>query len=367
VTGKRKHCEGIACAVVTSVALAFAVLNDAVQGQAVEKADLVEQAMARQKQVKSLDVKLKQKEVLVPGALDPGNKEFHPIAHDWTVLTSAGRLIIRGSEFRHEYATPPAQADGTFFQRDVIVASDGKADWLHYGKAPDDDGGGIGVIRPAGKYAEPTMTEAWPLLMTFRGAEARLAAYDLGRLKPTDLTSPISGVTCRRYDLPNRGASLEALWIDDGGLIWRAQREDKGKVSQHTDVLYERRYGLDSFPVAWKTVRYSPAGDVQREKTVEVVEATINGPVADSAFDVHFPPGCVVEDSTSGKAVDLVAREDGRLVERASSREEAGARGGGLWRYRWPIAAGLGGLIVVALLVQLARSRRGGSAPTAAG
>src|SRR5436190_2293673 len=65
-------------------------------------AKVMKQARARQDKVKSLDVKLKRTEVLMPGSIAKGNKAFPPTPPEHTTLTSECRLVIQGNKLRYE-------------------------------------------------------------------------------------------------------------------------------------------------------------------------------------------------------------------------------------------------------------------------
>src|SRR5262249_11605149 len=140
-------------------------------------------------------------------------------------------------------------------------------------------------VQPIGSRTNLTAWLVWPPLMAFRALEPKLAVYSLSKLKPSDVRSPLAGVTGRRFDLPSHGPHKEALWIDESGLIRRAQAERDGRLTSRADVRYERRHGID-FPVWWTSIDYSQDGAVRRERTAEVVEVTVNHDVADAVFDV---------------------------------------------------------------------------------
>src|SRR5262249_47404780 len=75
-------------------------------------AAVLKQAQARQEKVKSFVVKMKQTEVLSPGAVAPGNKVSPTVPKERTTLTSETRLVVQGSSFRCEGNFPTGHFDG---------------------------------------------------------------------------------------------------------------------------------------------------------------------------------------------------------------------------------------------------------------
>jgi hypothetical protein len=322
MTGNRNNRDWLARAVATSIALVFAVgLVDAVQGRAVETtAELVEKARARQKQVKSFDLKLKQTEVVAAGAVSdmtkntPGLASKSPVPAKRTTLTSENRLVVRGTNFRYEDNHPtwfmPA---GTLHPRSQIMVSNGTAAKSFFPKGMTGDRGAVGLIETQGWHRMATASSYVPVMMAFRGLEPTLAAYDVRRLKPTGVTLPVGGVTCSRFEQGTAAALRQVFWMDDAGLLRRFQSETKGKLTRQYDVRYERRYGQDAFPVSWVMVEYSREGSVTKETTVEVVEATLDADVASSEFELRFPPGCKVHDLKVDR--DYLVQQDGTMLE----------------------------------------------------
>src|SRR5262245_36071532 len=137
---------------VTVLAVAFALTPGAPPETT---AEVVALARERQDAVKSFEVKLRQTDTLSPGAMATGNKAFPPVPKERTVLTSEPRLVVGGSNFRHEYDVAVEQGDGTLGQRRYLVASDGTATRMLLVKGPSGNGEDVGVIRPAGRDAAP--------------------------------------------------------------------------------------------------------------------------------------------------------------------------------------------------------------------
>jgi hypothetical protein len=317
--------------------------------------EVVKQARARQEKVKSFVVKVKRTEVLEPGSMAKGNKVFAPRPKERTTITSEARLVVQGSSFRFEGSWPVSRADGTLIRQDEVVGSDGAVEKFLYPKDLG-DGLGIGVIGQGDRGAAAKMKSvAWPLLMALRGLDPALAADELSRLTPSDVTLPLLGIPCRRFDLQRSGGYVQTFWIDESGLIRRKANENNGQLLSQTNVRYERRYGFDAFPVSWTSVLLSRAGAAQCERTLEVVEATINQPVPDEELEIRFPPECVVHDEIARK--EYVVQADGSMVEKPPSKGQPHQPGLNPSRYRGPIAVCLVAVLAVVVAGCLTRLR----------
>src|SRR5262249_6156812 len=236
----------------------------------------VKQGKGRQEKVKSVVVKMKQTEVLSPGAVAPGNKVSPTVPKERTTLTSETRLVVQGSSFRCEGNFPTGHFDGALIQFPKVVASAGDAGRILFPKGMLNQGDVVGIIRSI-RSDELATFDVWPLWLASRGLDPAPATDDLRRLTPSAVTLPLMGIPCRHFDLQRMGDSRRTFWIDDAGVIRRTTHEQNGQLLSQTEIRYERRHGFDAFPVSWTTVLLLPAGVVRRERTMEVVEATING------------------------------------------------------------------------------------------
>jgi hypothetical protein len=199
-------------------------------------------------------------------------------------------------------------------------------------------------------------------MLTFRGLEPTLARHDLRLLKPGNVTLPIHGVTCSRFDFRSSSAAfLNTFWVDDSGLIRRMQYSKNAKLITQCDVRYEQRHGVEHFPVSWVDVQYSPTGLVMIEDHVEVLDAKVNGIVPQEEFDVRFPPGTTVHDNKQGGKQYLV-QDDGSMREKDRQHDEVSSQQapGFFSRYWLQFVAALAvlGLLLLAGYLIRRRERR---------
>ena len=332
--------------------------------------EVVKLARARQEKVKTLDVKLKQTEILPPGSFNKGNKAFPPVPKERTVFTSECRLLLSGKQIRFEGNSTHTGVDRTLEQRRAVVVFDGAVTTALCPSGVQRDGSPFATVRKEDRLSGSVPWEAWPVLMTCRGAEPALAYVDFRQYKPSDVVAPVDGVTCRRFDREWPGPSTERLWIDESGLIRQKQTLAKGKVGTQFDVRYERRYGFDAFPASWRRVGPLPLGVGDTETTVEVVEAAVNQPIADSAFNLRFPPGCQVYDDVNHTEY-VVPADGGKAnlerpkaeVEPPMAAADLSPEEGPLVRYRGLIAVGLGALLLIVMMGCLRRARSHNAPP----
>jgi hypothetical protein len=327
---------------------------------------VMKQARARQEKVKTLDVKLKQTEVLPAGSIARGNKAVPPTPLERTVLSSECRLVIQGNKLRYEDVTHSWRPNNAVQQVRRLVVWDGARVTTFYPKWGDSDDHAVAFIDRAAVPGSVTYA-VWPLLMAFRGMAPGLATDDLRWLVPSDTVIPLRGELPRRrrFDLQRTQGSLASFWIDKHGLIWQKTQERGGQLVTKTDVRYERRGDFDAFPASWTTTSFSRPGVVRNETTLAVVEAKVNEPVAETEFTIQFPPGCVIHDNADRK--EDVGLHDGSRVENRQPITDVAPTGDWLSRYRGPIGVCLAAVLVVVVagcLTRLGKRKPGANPPS---
>lgn len=172
----------------------------------------------------------------------------------------------------------------------------------------------VGQIRPAKKSPSATQFSLLPLLTAVRGDPAGMIA-ELASYKVSPDTIQVGTRPCVELvrELPARGRR-EVLYLDRqrGYVLVRKMTLQNDKPTWQLDVTHSEDRTAGWVPKAWEFVVRSPdATVIVGSGSRSVTGYELNPKFPADAFDLKFPPGTVVRDLTSGKAVDSVIQEDG--------------------------------------------------------
>jgi len=135
-----------------------------------------------------------------------------------------------------------------------------------------------------------------PLLEQFRPSW-RLEALLAGVKREAEMGS-IAGRACAIYRV-KRGGSC-SYWFDTTreNSVLRVLRDVNGKVLLQEDREYKELGAHGWVLNRWKSVEIHEDGSVRRSIEAEVVSVKINEPIPADHFDITFPPGTKIIDTT---------------------------------------------------------------------
>lgn len=315
-----------------------------------------DQARVRQQQVKSVDLRFKQTEIIAPGGISTSFAEFSkkgiPVPANETTLTSTNRVAIQDSCFRYEDHHPIWQLPGgQLLKRETVALFTGVMPKKYYPNGDNGNGTGQGILERAGKQRRTDEAILVPIMLTFRGIDPTFSPYSYNAMKPTQVRLPIEGVDCERFDLALTPKLMVEFWLDKRGLPFRISQRQVGKLTEQLDIQYEPNEVCNAVPKAWTRKKFSAEGSVLRQVSVEVNEIVVNTQLPASEFDILFPAGWHVYDQRTGKSYR--AQPNGILRELSPNGDETGVTmlQPGVSHYSQYRVYWIGAAVLVALLV----------------
>jgi hypothetical protein len=239
--------------------------------------------------------------------------------------------------------------------------------------AADDSRYPFAIVKPATQPDEATMISLMPLTITFRGHH-ELFIKDLRLFEVSGRVAPIRGKSCLELVYQSHTFNRrELMYVDParGYVVTRKQTIVKDTPTWQLDVSYDPDPVAGWMPREWEyMIRIgSPPIPYESGKS-RVTSYTLNGPVSDGEFAPTYSPGTRVTDSSEGKEVQFVVREDGEAGPKIPLSQNptyddlrrAAESPPGWWR-GWRLAVLLAGavLIVVVMVVWVRRRRRPGA------
>jgi len=285
----------------------------------------------RQENVVSFRLRWKVSRILAtsPKACSPfdgtDRKTLVPVAHEYEQL-----LAVQDGKYRF-CSTEPAKngQTGDWIRKESIFVSDGvKA--KEYTKRDTSfvpRSGSVSKYKPLeqsflGRMSDlrPVTFHFRPFLLSPRALEGFTVSKDRGEAdgKPC--------VILRRLD-SSTPTVTESLWLDPNQqyCIRRYAKEYEGKVWYQLELDYGQEI-VAPVPTGWHEVMYF-AGDGTLTKSVKatVISSEVNITLPDSEFDLTFPPGAQVLDST-GRGVNNGVAPDSKPEGRDLNTDHGGLR-----------------------------------------
>jgi hypothetical protein len=341
-------------------------------GQPATKGDpAVAAAGARAKAVKTAAITFKVTEVIARGGVSStSGVAFAPITPpDERTFEAIDRLALDGEKVRYEnnhflFRKPNWELVPL---RSVWSSFDGAVAKTLFPR-------GLSVDEPLGWVRNSPQAE-WvgeldllPLTMTFRGLSPAVVWHPISSLRPSASTLTIDGVPCKEFTAKDSGTRADRYWLDPARdyVVRRAQRiksQRGGQLVQQVDVVYRRHDVCGWVPASWVHRHYTPAGDVGRTMTVEILDLRLNDPQPPDLFDIRFPPGATFSDQRDNKQYrvgpDGSIREE-PLTNRGGSPETVALLAEPWYRRNKWLLIGMGGLLAALGIRQAARRMRAG-------
>jgi hypothetical protein len=297
------------------------------RGPAVKLEDVLRAARERQERVHSLHFRWKMLTTYgkgsrtLPPAYNPTGEVIPP--HDVT-YESTSELWLDGEKMRYlqDYYQWSREKQ-TMLPWPMLGVNDGKTTKELQEHGTEDKPYPMGWVRAEKRYWMAMSVEGYPLFMTFRACEPRLAVLDLSQMTLTGRQAPIDGHLCCELQLKHPGtADLDHLWVDPSRdfAISRHLQTANGKVVSQTDVRFTNDPMAGWVPSAWDVVARFPDGKLQLSEQAQVLEHQINPALDADLFDIVFPRGTVVNDQPENKL--YIIKPDGS--ERVWEKEEWG-------------------------------------------
>jgi hypothetical protein len=264
---------------------------------------LVDAAKRREQSYRQAEFSLAVVEFVAKGQLQPPDPKEKPGTPAFPLtdleVRSTNRFALDGPMTRYE-DNHPLWSDSTheFLNTRSVLVGDGDV-IKHFFPA-----GVSGVGKPRGviageNYPGFRLPVLAPLTLHTRGLTPSISPFPVSDLKGRDQWLTIDGRRCREYATASAD-KITSAFVDeeDGFVIRRLRKLDKGKVQYQTDVQYAPGpFGPN--PSKWILTEYGPAGKLTLRKEVTVTSFT-HQPSA-SQLDLSFPEGCQVFDHRTSK------------------------------------------------------------------
>jgi hypothetical protein len=297
------------------------------QGSGVKLEDVLRATRERQERVHSLHFRWKMLTTYgkgsqtLPPPFNPTGELTPP--HDVT-YESASELWLDGEKMRYlQDLYQWSKEKQTMLPWPMVGVNDGKTTKELQERGREDKNFPLGWVRAEKRYWMTMSVEGYPLFMTFRACEQRLAVNDISQMVLTGRQAPIDGHLCCELQLKHPGTStLDHLWVDPSRdfVITRYLQTDNGKFISQTDVRFVEDPEAGWVPSAWDVVARFPDGKLQLSEEAQVLEHQINPALDADLFDIDFPRGTVVNDEPAKKL--YIIKPDGS--QRVWAKEEWG-------------------------------------------
>lgn len=230
-----------------------------------------------------------------------------------------------------------------------------------------------GVVRPAKHHPDATLMRLQPILMTYRGLDPTMRAFELDTYDCAATMAIIDARPC--IELTHRAVSgngEDYIWVDAarGFGIIRYLSVRAAKVDQKADVQFALDSSGEWVPKTWRVIFNFPTGGMMRTINAEVTSFELGASIPSGEFDLEFPLGTRVSDEK--RKVEYIVKPDGsgqRLIPRSdfgatyedmlkSAPGNARNADAGQGAKPWPIVTGIV-VAIVSLTFLYWRRRRG--------
>jgi hypothetical protein len=238
--------------------------------------------------------------------------------------------------------------------------------------AADDANYPTAIIKPATRSDEALMIALMPLTITFRGHH-ELFFKDLRLYEATGRLAPIRGKSCLELVYQSRTRNRrELVYVDPGRgyVVTRTQTIVRDTPTWQLDVSYDPDPVAGWVPREWEyMIRIGSPPVPHQSGKWRVTKYALNVSVPDGEFEPTYPPGTRVADSSEGKEVQYVVRQDGEAGRKIPTSQnptyddlrraaESPPRWWAGWGGGWRLAVLLAGAAVVVVVVVLWARRR---------
>ncbi len=328
---------------------------------ALEDDPAIAAARARQEAMRTIYLRFKRTEVVVPGGISDDNPtriraglpwNGVPVPRKEMVLESIGLLVFDGPKHRIESEHPVLSFNGSLvIDKSFVKVSNG------FGSASLFPHGFAGAGEPEAMldpvprhYTQEPLGIMAPVLLTFRGSDLDTVTKWTRTGKSLDL----DGATCLEY---TDGISLGVhYWLDpERGYIVRRILWEETRIRSRgqLEVNYRTHDTWGWLPETWTLHRIAADEKILRTEHIEVLQLWINAPQSPELFDLMIPKGCQIVDNTTSPPKEYRVTAN-TLLSELFPLEPPNAS---FWRYRWQIA---GGILILAGLAwhHVVRRRR---------
>jgi hypothetical protein len=299
------------------------------QGEPLKVEDVFQAWKNRQQRVRSLYFRWKQHITEGKGALHSGIPTPHvpsrePIPpHDVTYDGSA-ELWIEEEKIRYGY-------DGHEWSKEqqdmvpcpIVWAFDGKRLKTLMDNGGPDKPYPLGIVQPTDPVVIVGQVRVFPLLLTFRPLDSKMAFFRLSEAILTGGQARIDGRYCRELQLKQPGTGVVyQFWVDPSRdyTIVRYIETAKGKLIAQADIRFAEDPQAGWVPSNWDLVSQFPDGKLETSLQAEVLEHEINPGFPADRFDIVFPRGTSINDVEANRM--YIIKQDGS--ERVLEKEEWG-------------------------------------------
>jgi hypothetical protein len=226
------------------------------------------------------------------------------------------------------------------------------------------------IVRRANPAAR--FVHMMPILMTYRALLPSFRGFNVESMEPTGGRAIIDNNTCVELQETGSGNTLR-IWLDPslGYVMVRYLSLVQDHVRCKLDIRYVNGPDRNPVPKEWSFAWFTRDGKLESAASATVTKFEIDAAVNGGDFELEFPPGTLVNDSTNPKSeVNYIAKERGK--KRNIPREEmratyeqliASEPGNALGKKdrSWSIAVGVSVAVAVlagAILVWRRRSSR---------
>lgn len=173
-----------------------------------------------------------------------------------------------------------------------------------------------------------------PITMAYRPFDTTMSYLDAGNLKMTAEQGMVDGRPC--LILRQRtGDSVQTVWVDAGRefVPVRYLSERGGVTSFQVDVSHSKDAKYGWVPTSWSIALLEKDGAISESWDAKVVKYELNETIPESTFQLDYPPGTMVHDSTT--------KEDYLVLENGGKRpilrgEYTGTNYDELWQTKPP-------------------------------
>jgi hypothetical protein len=331
--------------------------------QAAGNAAAVAAARARQKAVKTADIKFQRTEVISRGGVSeihqrgvvPGKKKMPVMPEKETTIKSVNRLVIDGIMIRYEnhHSMWHVGRNAVMSNHAITVFNGG----LGKGFFPDGigmDGKPFGIITEKKQHMDIKSYVLMPITTAFRWLDRKIASPSIADFKPSGVTVPIRGAPCQEFVMRPSQDRIYSYWVDPKKdyVVRRIRNLLKGRLVNQVDIDHRRDDVCGWVPASWVYNQYSLSGALLISTKVDVLSMRLNKPQAAELFDVRFPPGTQVNDHRTSK--EYRVQPNGTMREVSPTGKELGStvyQPGDSWfqHHRWLLVSI--GVVLAALVV----------------
>ncbi len=324
-------------------------------------------ARVRQELARTLDVQFKRTDIELPGSRS-GTVPPHlkgraakGLVPDREIRSeSRNRLILHQANLRFENNHPVwFMPTGKLRETSaVIVSASGLAKSLRP-RGVSGDEAPSGRVAGAGDRMEVSEPFLHPILFSFRGLDAETCIYPATVIKPSGISLPIDGASCRQYLLA-RGGQLATYWLDPAAdfVARRCSEEVNKTLLYQINVQYRLDQKWGQVPASWTVQFYNKQGDLERTTRIDVETLRIGEPVPPELFNLQFPPETRVFDARKNKS--YIVQASGTMGELSPNGELTGtvlAQPGESFvqRHKWLLTATAAVFVALAIFAILRR------------